>query len=127
AAGYRVIRYDTRGFGRSDRGTEPFSLVTDALAVLDRAGVDAAHFVGLSQGAATSVDVALAAPARVRSLTLVAPGLSGYQWPRLPGFERRLAAAERDDAHGLALEIARLWAPMSFDAGGTGDDLAGRI
>lgn len=114
-AGYRTIRYDTRGFGRSPVSAGPFSLVADALAVLDATGVAAAHFVGLSQGAATSVDVALAAPDRVRTLTLIGPGLSGYEWPRLPGFERRLAAAERDDAHGLALEIARLWAPMSFE------------
>ncbi len=124
-AGYRTIRYDTRGYGRSPASAGPFSLVADALAVLDATGVPAAHFVGLSQGAATSVDVALAAPARVRTLTLVGPGLSGYQWPRLPGFERRLAAAERDDAHGLALEIARLWAPMSFEDGS--HDLAASI
>jgi 3-oxoadipate enol-lactonase len=116
-AGYRAIRYDARGFGRSPVSAGPFSLVADALAVLDAVGVPAAHFVGLSQGAATSVDVALAAPHRVRTLSLIGPGLSGYEWPRLPGFERRLAAAERDDAHGLALEIARLWAPMSFAAG----------
>jgi pimeloyl-ACP methyl ester carboxylesterase len=115
SAGYRAIRYDTRGYGRSAPSESPFSLVADALAVLDAAGVGAAHFVGLSQGAATAVDVALAAPGRVRTLTLVAPGLSGYEWPRLPRFAERLAAAERGDAHGLALEIARLWAPMSFD------------
>jgi 3-oxoadipate enol-lactonase len=127
-AGYRAIRYDTRGYGRSPASAGPFSLVTDALAVLDAVGVPAAHFVGLSQGAATSVDVVLAAPDRVRTLTLIGPGLSGYEWPRLPGFARRLAAAERDDAHGLALEIARLWAPMSFEvAGADPDDLAARI
>jgi 3-oxoadipate enol-lactonase len=129
-AGYRAIRYDTRGFGRSPASAGPFSLVADALAVLDATGVPAAHFVGLSQGAATSVDAALAAPDRVRTLTLIGPGLSGYEWPRLPGFERRLAAAERDDAHGLALEIVRLWAPMSFEIAGAGadpDDLAARI
>jgi 3-oxoadipate enol-lactonase len=126
AAGYRVIRYDARGFGRSAPSERPFSLVGDAIAVLDAAGVPASHLVGLSQGAATSVDLALAAPDRVRTLTLVAPGLSGYEWPRLPGYERRLAAAERGDTHGLALEIARLWAPMSFDDGEP-DDLPSRI
>ena len=116
-AGYRVIRFDMRGYGRSAPPTGPHSLVADALSVLDAAGVPAAHFVGLSQGAATSVDVALAEPARVRSLTLVAPGLSGYAWPQLPGFERRMAAAEAGDGHALAVEIARLWAPLSFPAG----------
>jgi 3-oxoadipate enol-lactonase len=126
-AGYRVIRYDSRGFGRSTPSAAPFSLVADALAVLDAIGVPAAHLVGLSQGAATSVDLALRAPHRVHTLTLVAPGLSGYEWPRLPGFERRLAAAERDDAHGLALEIARLWAPISFDHTDDPEDLAAAV
>jgi pimeloyl-ACP methyl ester carboxylesterase len=113
-AGYRPIRYDMRGYGRSVPATEEHSLVRDALAVLDAAGVTGAHFVGLSQGAATSVDTALAHPDRVRSLTLVAPGLTGYEWPRLPGFERRMAIAEAGDAHRLAVEYARLWAPLSF-------------
>jgi pimeloyl-ACP methyl ester carboxylesterase len=53
-------------------------------------------------------------------LTLVAPGLTGYEWPRLPGFARRMAAAEAGDAHCLAVEIARLWAPLSFP--GDADD-----
>jgi pimeloyl-ACP methyl ester carboxylesterase len=124
AAGFRTIRYDVRGYGRSPAPTEPFSLVADALAVLDGSGVDSAHFVGVSGGAATSVDTALAAPTRVRTLTLVAPGVTGYRWPRLPGYERRMAAAERDDAQELALETARLWAPLSFQEGHLVKDLA---
>jgi 3-oxoadipate enol-lactonase len=125
--GFRAIRYDMRGHGRSAPPTAPHSLVADALAVLDAAGVDSAHFVGLSQGAATSVDTALAHPARVRSLTLVAPGLTGYRWPRLPGFERRMAAAEAGDCHRLAVEIARLWAPLSFTGTHGPHDAAGLI
>jgi 3-oxoadipate enol-lactonase len=127
-AGYHVIRYDMRGYGQSAPATTPHSLVADALLVLDAAGVDRAHFVGLSQGAATSIDTALAHPGRVRSLTLVAPGLTGYEWPRLPGFAERMAAAEAGDSHGLALAIAHLWAPLSFDKGESGTcDAAARI
>jgi 3-oxoadipate enol-lactonase len=127
SAGYRVIRYDARGFGRSPASGTPFSAVADALAVLDSVGAPTAHFVGLSQGAATAVDTALAAPHRVRTLTVVAPGLSGYEWPRLPGHEQRLAAVEYGDMHGLALEFARLWAPMSFGTGTEPDDFASRL
>jgi pimeloyl-ACP methyl ester carboxylesterase len=127
AAGYRAIRYDMRGYGRSAPAVEPHSLVSDALAVLDAAGIVAAHFVGLSQGAATSVDTALGHPDRVRSLTLVAPGLTGYVWPRLPGFERRMAVAEAGDAHRLAMEYARLWAPLSFTGPVAERDTAAQI
>ena len=127
AAGHHVIRYDMRGYGRSAPATAPHSLVADALLVLDAAGVGSAHFVGLSQGAATSVDTAIAHPNRVRSLTLVAPGLSGYEWPRLPGFAERMAAAEAGDTHGLALAIAHLWAPLSFEKGDKQCDAAARV
>ena len=128
ASSYRVIRYDMRGYGRSPRATAPFSLVADAVAVLDQFEADTAHVVGLSQGAATAVDLALARPERVRSLALVAPGLSGFDWPQLPGYGERLAAAEQGDTAALAAGIARLWAPMSFGADGKlGDDLAAQM
>lgn len=125
AASHRVIRYDLRGYGRSPRATGEFSLVADAVAVLDALAVPSAHFVGLSQGGATSVDTALAHPDRVATLTLVAPGLSGFDWPQLPGFDDRAAAAERGDLRALAIEMMRLWAPVSLDADGSPrDDLA---
>jgi 3-oxoadipate enol-lactonase len=119
AAGYRVIRYDRPGFGRSPRPTGPHSPVTDALAVLDAAGVASAHWVGLSIGADIGVQVALARPARIRSLALIAPGMFGYDWPSMPGEEEQDAAYERGDAAGLALAILRMWAPMSFEPDGT--------
>jgi 3-oxoadipate enol-lactonase len=62
AAGYRAIRYDLPGHGLSPRPTRPHSLVADALDVLAATGVESVHWVGLSQGAATGVDVALAHP-----------------------------------------------------------------
>lgn len=125
AARHRVIRYDARGYGRSPRSAGAFSLVADAVAVLDHFGVPAAHLVGLSQGGATSVDTALAHPERVRSLTLVAPGLSGFAWPELPGHARRVAAAGCGDVRGLAEEVVRLWAPQSIGPDGRPlDDLA---
>ena len=128
-AGHRVISYDMPGFGLSPRPEGRFSLVAEALAVLDAVGVESVHWVGLSQGAATGVDVALAEPSRIRSLSLVAPGMSGYEWPDLPGKDARVAAWERRDSDGLALEILRLWGPMSCDASGNlrPDDPAGRV
>lgn len=122
---HRVIRYDARGCGLSPRPTAPFSLVKDAVVVLDRLQVPAAHFVGVSQGAATSVDTALAHPGRVRTLTLVAPGLSGFDWPELPGYAERVAAAERGDLDAIGASQLRLWAPLSVGPDGRPlDDLA---
>jgi pimeloyl-ACP methyl ester carboxylesterase len=122
---HQVIRVDSRGYGRSPRPGKPFSLVADAVAVLEALGVERAHVVGLSQGAATALDTALAHPGRVATLTLVAPGLSGYDWPRLPGYEERMAAYERGDLQGVADGLVRLWAPLSIGPDGRPvDDLA---
>jgi len=129
AAGYRVIRYDAPGYGLSPPPGQVRSFVDDALEVLTRAGVDSAHWVGLSQGAATGVDLALGHPDRVRSLALIAPGMSGYDWPDLPGLAARRAAFDRGDARELALEVLRLWGPLSFDDAGRllDDDPAARV
>jgi pimeloyl-ACP methyl ester carboxylesterase len=78
---YRVIRYDVRGYGGSPRPDVPYSDVEDLAALLDYLEVDKAHLVGLSLGGRIAVDLALAHPTRVGSLTLAGPGLSGYEPP----------------------------------------------
>ncbi|MTD52764.1 3-oxoadipate enol-lactonase [Amycolatopsis pithecellobii] len=79
--GFRVIRYDTRGHGRSPAPNGPYGiddLGEDVLALLDRLDVTEAHFVGLSLGGMTGVWLAQNAPNRVRTLvaccTSVQPG-----------------------------------------------------
>ncbi|WP_031158094.1 alpha/beta fold hydrolase [Streptosporangium roseum] len=78
---YRVIRYDWRGYGESGDATGEFAHHEDLLALLDAFEVDRAVLVGSSDGGKISLDAALTAPERVTALTLVAPGLSGYEWP----------------------------------------------
>jgi len=117
-AGYRAIRYDAPGYGRSPLPSEPYSFVRLAIDVMDAAGVETAHWVGLSGGAATGVDLALVEPSRVRTLSLVAPGISGYDWPRYERRDAMEAAFEAGDRAGLAVEVLRRWGPMSLDAQG---------
>jgi pimeloyl-ACP methyl ester carboxylesterase len=79
---YRVIRIDNRGAGETgDVVGAPYSVETmaaDCLAVLDAAGVERAHVVGISMGGLISQELAVAAPERVRSLCLAAthPGIA---------------------------------------------------
>ena len=50
---FRVVRVDVRGHGRSPVPKRPYSLeglARDVLEVLDRLGIDKAHWVGLSMG-----------------------------------------------------------------------------
>lgn len=79
--GYRVIRYDTRGYGETETEPVPFSNRADIAALLDRLGEAAAHVVGLSRGGVIALDFAIERPDRVRSLTVVAGGISGYESP----------------------------------------------
>jgi pimeloyl-ACP methyl ester carboxylesterase len=81
AAGYRVIAYDQRGHGVSDKRYDaadyaPDRLAADALAVLDAAGAGRAALIGYSMGARIALEVAIAAPARVDGLVLSGMGTS---------------------------------------------------
>ena len=78
--GHRVIRYDCRGSGRSDRPTSKFDDADDLRDLLDRLGVRSAHQVGSSGGGGIAIDYALAHPERVASLVLVAPTVGGYEF-----------------------------------------------
>jgi 3-oxoadipate enol-lactonase len=80
SARYRVVRFDLRGFGRSELPPGPFSLVDDLRTVLDLAGIDEAALVGVSAGAALALDFALAEPERVRGLVLGGPAIGGLEW-----------------------------------------------
>jgi 3-oxoadipate enol-lactonase len=50
---YRVLRYDSRGHGRSDAPDGPYTiemLADDAIGILDGLEIERAHFCGLSKG-----------------------------------------------------------------------------
>ena len=78
---YRVIRFDTRGYGRTESDHVEFSNRADAAAVLDEVGEVSAHIVGLSRGGHIALDFALEYPTRTRSLAVVAGGVGGYESP----------------------------------------------
>jgi pimeloyl-ACP methyl ester carboxylesterase len=72
SAGWRVIRWDLRGHGRSTRAVGPIGwadLAADLPAVLDAAGVERAVLVGHDMGAVISAGVALDTPERVIALS----------------------------------------------------------
>jgi 3-oxoadipate enol-lactonase len=87
AASHRCITFDNRASGMSEVGEQPITMermARDALAVLDAAGADRAHVLGISMGGAIAQHLALIAPDRVRSLTLAATWAGPNAWlPRL--------------------------------------------
>ncbi len=127
-AGYRVTRYDVRGYGRSSRLTgEPYSHVRDLLAVLDAVGAAQTALVGCSMGGGIAIDFTLEHPGRVWALVPVASGLGGVEpleeeddwWAERDGpIEAAIEAGELERAEDLRLQI---WAPLGTE------DPAGRL
>ena len=76
---YRVIRYDTRGWGESESEHVEFSNRDDVTALLDHLGEPQAHILGTSRGGMIAMDFAVTHPERVLSLVEVAGGVGGYE------------------------------------------------
>jgi len=112
-AGYRVLRYDMRGFGDSTSEAVEFVAHEDMLAVLDHFGVGRAAVAGNSMGGHFALDAVLAAPDRFVALTWVAGGINGYDKDNLPGedalFEEEGAAEEAGDWDRAAELDTRIW------------------
>ncbi len=80
---YRVIRYDPRGFGRTETEDVSFSNRADVAAVLAHVDAASCHLVGHSRGGIIGLDFTLERPELVDSLVLVASGAGGFE-PQLP-------------------------------------------
>jgi 3-oxoadipate enol-lactonase len=72
-AGYRVLRFDNRGIGKTDRPAGPYSskqLAADAKALVDHLDISGFHLMGVSMGGMISEEYAIAYPGDLKSLTL---------------------------------------------------------
>jgi 3-oxoadipate enol-lactonase len=70
---FRILEVDTRGFGKSDAPTGPYSLerlATDVIELADMTGFDTFHLCGLSLGGMMAQWIAIHHPHRLRTLTL---------------------------------------------------------
>jgi pimeloyl-ACP methyl ester carboxylesterase/predicted glycosyltransferase len=111
---YRVITFDGRGNGRSDRplGTDQYlaaEYAADAVAVLDATGTDRAVVVSLSRGASYSIHLAARWPERVSAQIFICPTtpLAPFAAARIPfasHFEEAL-----DSQDGWAKDNACYW------------------
>ena len=81
---HRVLSVDNRGAGATGLVPgAPYTVETmaaDLLAVLDDAGIDRAHVVGISMGGLMAQELGLSHPERVRSLTLMATHPGARSW-----------------------------------------------
>lgn len=77
---YRCIVFDNRGAGKSSKPDYPYTMemfANDVIGVMDAAGVEKAHVLGISMGGLIAQQIALTYPERVRSLILVSTHFGG--------------------------------------------------
>jgi pimeloyl-ACP methyl ester carboxylesterase/predicted glycosyltransferase len=111
---HRVITFDGRGNGRSDRPPTADSYASaeyaaDAMAVMDATGTDRAVLVSFSRGASYALHLGAAAPERVIGQVFICPTtpLAPLSTARLPYAQRFEEALESDE--GWAKDNGRYW------------------
>jgi len=75
---YRVIRYDVRGFGKTELPQVPYADRQDLYDLLTFLGVEKTYLLGLSLGGVIATDFTLAYPNMVDALVLVGAPVSGF-------------------------------------------------
>ncbi|ARP87538.1 3-oxoadipate enol-lactonase [Bordetella genomosp. 9] len=113
---FRVLRYDTRGHGRSatPAGEYPFSaLIDDVVGLLDHLGIEKVHFCGLSMGGPTGMGLALAQPQRVGKLVLCN---TAARIGSVESWQTRMEAVRQHGMHGMAGAIFERWLTPDFRA-----------
>lgn len=95
----RMLHFDKRGTGASDRAARLPTIdqrVEDLVAVMDAAGLQRAHLLGLSEGGPVAVTLAATYPERVETLTLF-------------GSAARIIGDETDDEREARRALTRYW------------------
>ncbi|UQN08490.1 alpha/beta fold hydrolase [Deinococcus sp. QL22] len=109
---FRVLTYDGRGNGRSDRPEAPEAyrdeeFVADALAVMDATGTERAILIGLSMGALRALYLAADFPERVQAVVFIGSAVNlapGHPERLLYPFDQKL-----DTVEGWAKFNAHYW------------------
>jgi pimeloyl-ACP methyl ester carboxylesterase len=119
--GLHVIRFDNRDVGLSTKSTEPYTLsdmALDALAVLDAAGVERAHVMGLSMGGMIAQTIAIEHPERMLSMTSVmsTTGEPDVGRPSAEAWAQLTSPPSHDREGAVARSIAglRIWGSPAY-------------
>ena len=109
---YCVLRYDLRGYGKTEPLAGEFSHLADLLALLDYLRFDApVVLIGCSMGGVLAMDFALEHPARAKALVMVGsyPSRLRLETPDHPNVAQAIAANEAGDLDLLAELEAQIW------------------
>lgn len=118
-AGYRVVAFDNRGHGKSEKlyRLEDYGaplMAEDARRLLDHLGIAKAHVIGYSMGARIAAFLALAHPDRVQSLVFGGLGINMVRGMAGTGpIAHALEAASADDVKSDAARTFRVFAEQT--------------
>ena len=124
---FTVLRYDTRGHGKSSAPDGAYSfeqLAADVLGLLDALKIEHTHFVGLSMGGMIAQHLALLAPQRLHRL-VIASSTSRIPPEAGPLWDERIAIARSQGCAGLVEGTLGRWFTPGFRA--ARPDLMARI
>lgn len=110
-AGYRVVRYDLRGYGDSKLRSGPLSNTDDLEALLEHLRIERASLLGVSYGGRIALEFTILHPDLIEALVLVGAGLRDADWSdelkTLGEEEERLL--EGGDVDGAVELNLRMW------------------
>src|SRR5579859_7259909 len=109
---YRCVTLDLRNHGRSDTTYGPLSLrlfAADVLGAMDAAEVQTAHLVGASLGANIACQIAVVAPERVQSITMLSTFLREADMTWVAPLRDGGYGDDEQDAVKRAMFASRTW------------------
>jgi len=116
AARFRVLRYDTRGHGRTAPTAGPFGVADlgrDVLRLLDAQGVDRCHFCGLSIGGLVGLWLGAHAPERLDRLALCN---TATRIGTADSWAARIRGAREQGMKAMAPSVMERWFSAAFRA-----------
>jgi 3-oxoadipate enol-lactonase len=107
----RVLRYDTRGHGKSSAPPGPYSfddLVGDVIALMDHFWIETADVLGLSMGGMTALGLGLEHPHRIRSL-VCANARAVFPPAGIASWDQRAAAVAQGGIDAIVDDTIARW------------------
>jgi len=111
---FRLLRYDTRGHGRSSSPPTPWtiqSLASDVLCLLDHLMIRRCSFCGISLGGMTGMGLGIHAPERIEKLVLAN---TGARIGTREGWNDRIRSVQSEGLEAISGPILERWFTPEF-------------
>lgn len=111
---FQILRYDTRGLGKSEATAEPYQIAQlgqDVIDLLDQLGLQKVHFCGLSMGGQIGQWLSIHHPERLHKLVL---SNTGPKIGTTEAWNDRIALIQREGLHAILEGSMKVWFRPQF-------------